>query len=112
MRVDALLPAFAAVFDFERFNAMQAAVIPTLLETPGNVVVAAPTASGKTAIAEAAICQQLDGGGTALFIAPLRALTNEKEAEWDRLRRWAMRCTSSPASGTSTPRAPRRRTCS
>ena len=84
MRVDALLPAFAAVFDFERFNAMQAAVIPTLLETPGNVVVAAPTASGKTAVAEAAICQQLDRGETALFIAPLRALTNEKEAEWDR----------------------------
>jgi len=31
-----------------------------------------------------AICETLREGGTALFLAPLRALTNEKEREWER----------------------------
>ena len=82
--VHAALPEFADAFPFERFNAMQAETLPALCETDDNVVVSAPTASGKTAIAEVAICQTLAAGGTALFIAPMRALTNEKEAEWDR----------------------------
>jgi replicative superfamily II helicase len=79
-----VLPSFAAAFPFERFNAMQTATLPALLNTDENVVVSAPTASGKTAIAEVAICRTLDAGGTALFLAPLRALTNEKEREWER----------------------------
>ena len=79
-----VLPAYAAVFPFERFNAMQTATLPAILGGEENVVVSAPTASGKTAIAEAAICKTVDAGGTALFLAPLRALTNEKEREWER----------------------------
>jgi len=31
-----------------------------------------------------AICRTLSQGGTALFLAPLRALTTEKESEWER----------------------------
>ena len=79
-----VLPAFAEAFPFERFNAMQAETLPALLDTTENVVVSAPTASGKTAIAEVAICRTLREAGTALFLAPLRALTNEKEREWER----------------------------
>ncbi len=82
--VEEVLPGFADAFTFERFNAMQSAVLPALLESDENVVVSAPTASGKTAIAEVAICRTLEAGGTALFLAPLRALTNEKEREWER----------------------------
>ncbi|GAA0204914.1 DEAD/DEAH box helicase [Halobacterium noricense] len=63
---------------------MQREALPAILERDENVVAAAPTASGKTALAELAICETLENDGTALFIAPLRALTNEKEAEWDR----------------------------
>ncbi|MFC7071483.1 DEAD/DEAH box helicase [Halovenus rubra] len=84
MAVKEVLPDFADAFPFERFNAMQSAVLPALLDTDENVVVSAPTASGKTAIAEVAICRTLDAGGTALFLAPLRALTDEKEREWER----------------------------
>lgn len=84
MQVAEILPEFAAAFPFDEFNAMQRRVLPTLLETDENVVASAPTASGKTALAELAICRTLRAGGTALFIAPLRAVTNEKEAEWDR----------------------------
>jgi len=78
------LPEYADAFPFERFNRMQAEALPALVEREDNVVVSAPTASGKTALAEAAICRTLDRGGTTLFLAPLRALTNEKEREWER----------------------------
>jgi replicative superfamily II helicase len=78
------LPEFADAFPFESFNRMQAEALPAILKREENVVVSAPTASGKTALAELAICKTLAVGGTALFLAPLRALTNEKESEWER----------------------------
>ncbi|QCD65307.1 MULTISPECIES: DEAD/DEAH box helicase [Halomicrobium] len=79
-----VLPEFADAFPFEEFNRMQSETLPALLNRDDNVVVSAPTASGKTALAEIAICKTLQAGGTALFLAPLRALTNEKESEWER----------------------------
>ncbi|SEH17357.1 Replicative superfamily II helicase [Natronorubrum sediminis] len=84
MEVAEVLPEFADAFAFEEFNRMQREALPGLLESEENVVASAPTASGKTALAELAICKALADGGTALFIAPLRALTNEKEDDWDR----------------------------
>jgi len=84
VRVSEVLPEFADAFPFEEFNRMQREVLPAVLEREDNVVVSAPTAGGKTALAEAAICEVLREGGTALFLAPLRALTNEKEREWER----------------------------
>ncbi|WP_247730564.1 DEAD/DEAH box helicase [Halovivax limisalsi] len=81
---DSLETDFADAFAFDEFNRMQREALPALLERDENVVASAPTASGKTALAELAICKALDAGGTALFVAPLRALTNEKEADWDR----------------------------
>ncbi len=84
MKVADRVPEFAEAFDFESFNRMQREALPAILETDDNVVAAAPTASGKTALAELAICRTLDRGGTALFLAPLRALTTEKESEWER----------------------------
>ncbi|MFB6219148.1 MAG: DEAD/DEAH box helicase, partial [Halobacteriaceae archaeon] len=84
MEVADVVPEFADAFPFEEFNEMQRAVLPALLEREANVVASAPTASGKTALAELAICRALADGGTALFIAPMRALTTEKESEWER----------------------------
>ena len=84
MNVADAVPEFADAFEFEEFNRMQREALPAVLETDDNVVAAAPTASGKTALAELAICRTLSRGGTALFLAPLRALTTEKESEWER----------------------------
>lgn len=84
MEVAEVLPEFADAFAFDEFNRMQREALPALLERDENVVASAPTASGKTALAELAICKALSDGGTALFIAPLRALTNEKEDDWNR----------------------------
>ncbi len=82
--VESVVPEFADAFPFDRFNAMQAEALEAMLERSANAVVCAPTASGKTALAELAIIRVLRAGGTALFLAPLRALTNEKESEWER----------------------------
>jgi helicase len=50
-----------------------------LLKERDSFVVAAPTASGKTLIAEMAILQNFfEGGGKALYLVPLRALAREK----------------------------------
>jgi replicative superfamily II helicase len=84
VKVAEAVPEFADAFGFEEFNRMQREALPALLESDANVVASAPTASGKTALAELAICRTLRDGGTALFIAPMRALTNEKESEWER----------------------------
>ncbi|RLE62282.1 MAG: ATP-dependent DNA helicase, partial [Thermoprotei archaeon] len=44
-----------------------------------NLVVSAPTASGKTLIAELTIIKRvLETGGKALYLVPLRALASEK----------------------------------
>ncbi|PSQ44892.1 DEAD/DEAH box helicase [Halobacteriales archaeon SW_7_68_16] len=87
MNVAEVVPDFADAFPFEEFNRMQREAAPAIVGSDENVVVSAPTASGKTALAELAICRTLDAGGTALFVAPLRALTNEKESEWDRFEK-------------------------
>ncbi|GGL45735.1 DEAD/DEAH box helicase [Halocalculus aciditolerans] len=84
MEVADAVPEFADAFPFDEFNRMQREAVPALVESNANVVAAAPTGSGKTALAELAICRALAAGGTAVFVAPLRALTNEKESEWER----------------------------
>ena len=84
VKVAEAVPEFADAFGFEEFNRMQREALPAILDTDHNVVASAPTASGKTALAELAICRTLRDEGTALFIAPLRALTTEKETEWER----------------------------
>jgi superfamily II RNA helicase len=43
-----------------------------------DVLVAAPTGSGKTWIAEQAVSELLAGGGTAWYTTPLKALSNQK----------------------------------
>ncbi|WP_229234713.1 ATP-dependent DNA helicase [Candidatus Methanoliparum sp. LAM-1] len=43
-----------------------------------NLVIAIPTASGKTMIAELAMLNSIKNGGKAIYIVPLRALASEK----------------------------------
>jgi ATP-dependent RNA helicase HelY len=47
-----------------------------------SVVVAAPTGSGKTAIAEAAIHRSLENAKRAMYTTPIKALSNQKYAEF------------------------------
>ncbi|MGZ7207155.1 MAG: DEAD/DEAH box helicase [Halobacteriota archaeon] len=84
---DTITDPFARLFPFTFFNEMQSRALPCMLHSDGNVVVAAPTASGKTVLAELAMVRELSKtrAGKILYLAPLRALTNEKEDEWQRL---------------------------
>ncbi|MHB1973961.1 MAG: DEAD/DEAH box helicase [Acidimicrobiales bacterium] len=52
-----------------------------LLDAGRSVLVAAPTGSGKTLVAEYAIERALAGGGRAFYTTPLKALSNQKYAD-------------------------------
>jgi superfamily II RNA helicase len=52
-----------------------------VLDGGGSVLVSAPTGSGKTLVAEYAICQTLARGTKAFYTTPLKALSNQKYRE-------------------------------
>ena len=79
---------FRAIFPYELFNAMQSKCFDVVYRTNDNVVVAAPTGSGKTAILELAICKlALDRGNEnfkIVYQAPTKALCSEKARDWEK----------------------------
>jgi len=79
-----VLPEYADAFPFDRFNEMQTEALPAFTDSAENVVVSAPTASGKTALAEIAICETLEQGGTALFLAPCARSPTRRRASGER----------------------------
>jgi late competence protein required for DNA uptake (superfamily II DNA/RNA helicase) len=70
-------------YDFPTFNPVQSAVL-RLQDHPGNIVVAAETSSGKTVAAELLMDVTLAAGAKVIYLSPLKALTEEKCAEWGR----------------------------
>ncbi|MFN8523117.1 MAG: DEAD/DEAH box helicase [Chloroflexota bacterium] len=50
-----------------------------------SVLVAAPTGTGKTAVAEFAVLDALQRGARALYTTPIKALSNQKYRDFDRL---------------------------
>ena len=70
------------------FNAIQTQAFNALYHTDDNVLLAAPTGSGKTIAAEFALLRMLqkakDGKGAArcVYVAPLDAIVAERAAEW------------------------------
>ena len=96
--VDELPPPFRAVFAprFRWFNAIQNDCFNAVYGSSANVICAAPTGGGKTVLLELAVLQalarHLEAGGTrfvhrpghlkALYVAPSRALVQEKVRDW------------------------------
>jgi len=72
-----------------KLNPPQSEAIKKGLLEGKRLVVASPTASGKTLIAElGAVSHLKDGGGKVIYVTPLRALTSEKYStfkEWEPL---------------------------
>ncbi|KAJ6386841.1 hypothetical protein OIU78_016717 [Salix suchowensis] len=82
-------PSYEALYqDFKHFNPVQTQVFTALYNTDDNVLVAAPTASGKTTCAELAILRnhqkEPECGTRVVYIAPLEAIAKERFRDWER----------------------------
>ncbi|XP_020102625.1 DExH-box ATP-dependent RNA helicase DExH12-like [Ananas comosus] len=81
-------PSYEALYDtFKHFNPIQTQVFTVLYNTDDNVLVAAPTGSGKTICAEFALLRNHQKGTEsvmrAVYIAPIEALAKERYREWE-----------------------------
>ncbi|MFC2144027.1 DEAD/DEAH box helicase [Candidatus Aenigmatarchaeota archaeon] len=78
-------PAVAKVLEksgFKELNPVQKETLEKGLLDKGNMVVAAPTASGKTLIAEIAALDAIKQNKKVIYIVPLKALASEKYHEF------------------------------
>src|SRR3989338_6507385 len=66
----------------EKLNPPQEAAVKAGLLDGKNLVIAAPTASGKTLIAEMAFLRHFLSGGKSVYLVPLKALGSEKYDEF------------------------------
>lgn len=71
----------------ERLNPVQAKAVEKGLLNGVNLVVSAPTASGKTLIGELALVKNSLSGGLSVYLVPLKALANEKAVEFGYLNK-------------------------
>lgn len=67
---------------FDSLNPVQRLAVESGLLEGRSLVVSAPTASGKTLIAEIAALEAIKSGKKAIYIVPLRALASEKYEEF------------------------------
>ncbi|KAF8377551.1 hypothetical protein HHK36_030933 [Tetracentron sinense] len=82
-------PSYEALYqEFKHFNPIQTQVFTVLYNTDDNVLVAAPTGSGKTICAEFAVLRNHQKGHEsimrAVYIAPMEALAQERYRDWER----------------------------
>lgn len=77
---------YRSVFPFPLFNAVQSKCYSIAYETSDNLVVSAPTGSGKTVILELSICHLLSGFQTdqfkIVYMAPTKSLCAERQKDW------------------------------
>lgn len=68
----------------ELFPPQQALLEAGYLESDENWVICSPTGSGKTLMAEWAVRQALAKGLSGVYLAPLRAIVEEKRRDWEK----------------------------
>ncbi|XP_074043343.1 activating signal cointegrator 1 complex subunit 3 isoform X2 [Macrotis lagotis] len=75
---------YESLYNFTHFNPVQTQIFHTLYHTDCNVLLGAPTGSGKTVAAELAIFRIFNKYPTskAVYIAPLKALVRERMEDW------------------------------
>ncbi|KAK1135499.1 hypothetical protein K0M31_000088 [Melipona bicolor] len=77
-------PLFEKLYKFSHFNPIQTQIFHCLYHTDNNVLLGAPTGSGKTIAAEIAIFRVFKQYPTqkVVYIAPLKALVRERMKDW------------------------------
>ena len=79
-------PTFEALYSskFQYFNPIQTQVFHTLFHTDSNVLIGAPTGSGKTIMSELAMLRVFKNTPEkkVIYIAPLKALAKERIIDW------------------------------
>ncbi|KAK3113699.1 ATP-dependent DNA helicase MER3 [Teratosphaeriaceae sp. CCFEE 6253] len=77
---------FRSLFPFPLFNAVQSKTFDTAYKSNNNLVVSAPTGSGKTAVLELAICRLMSsfpsGSFKIVYQAPTKSLCSERQRDW------------------------------
>lgn len=77
-----------SLFNFPLFNAIQSKCFHTVYNTNENLVLSAPTGSGKTVVMELAICRVLntlkDERFKVVYQAPTKSLCAERFRDWNR----------------------------
>ncbi|XP_039288255.1 activating signal cointegrator 1 complex subunit 3 isoform X1 [Nilaparvata lugens] len=75
---------FELLYPFSHFNPIQTQIFHCLYHTDNNVLLGAPTGSGKTIAAEIAMFRAFKQypGSKVVYIAPLKALVRERIEDW------------------------------
>uniref|UniRef100_T1PKB2 Sec63 Brl domain protein n=1 Tax=Musca domestica TaxID=7370 RepID=T1PKB2_MUSDO len=77
-------PLYESLYNFSHFNPIQTQIFHCLYHTNNNVLLGAPTGSGKTIVAEIAMFRAFNMSPKAkvVYIAPLKALVKERISDW------------------------------
>ncbi|CAK5265299.1 unnamed protein product [Mycena citricolor] len=79
---------FRGIFKFGVFNAVQSSCFDTVFQSEENMVISAPTGSGKTVLFELAIIRALKEAKASgksikcVYMAPTKALCSERHRDW------------------------------
>jgi activating signal cointegrator complex subunit 3 len=77
-------PLYEGIYKFKYFNPIQTQLFHSLYHHDYNILLGAPTGSGKTIVAELAMLRVFNNhpGGKCVYIAPLKALVRERMQDW------------------------------
>ncbi|XP_073996642.1 activating signal cointegrator 1 complex subunit obelus isoform X2 [Rhodnius prolixus] len=77
-------PHYEKLYKFSHFNPIQTQIFHCLYHTDYNVLLGAPTGSGKTIMAEIAMFRVFmnSPGSKVVYVAPLKALVRERIEDW------------------------------
>lgn len=108
---------FQSLYGFSHFNPVQTQMFHSLFHTDKNILLGAPTGSGKTLCAELAVMRMLAARvinaddekrrahTKAVYVAPLKALARERLKDWQRKFRDKLGLSVQELTGDATPDA-------